>query len=313
MEIKEVDYMLSIVDAGSMLRASENLFITQSALSKYIQNLETRLGFPLFIREKKNRLVLTEAGEIYLRHARRIAQERDAMERDLAQCMQVERRVRVGLGLNVEHCHLSEILQEFKQLYPHCEIDIKSQRAAQNRADVLSGALDFSIYPFSSDDSCFSHYPLTDDYLLLAIPENHPLASEIVTDPVTGNPWIDYRRFENEHLILQDEHCWIRTQIDLFMAQNHFSPNVYASTNSTNAALLLVEQGIGVCLCSSNLIHVRDHVRFATIGTPAFFSTGGLIFRKGETISPILKGLAMLFKKYNCLSKYADAEEWSRF
>ena len=97
------------------------------------------------------------------------------------------------------------------------------------------------------------------------------------------------------------------------MAQNSFTPNVYASTNSTNVALLLVEQGVGVCLCSSNLVQGRDHVRFASIGTPAFAGTSGLIFRKGETNSPVLKGLAMLFIKYNCLSKYADAEEWSQF
>ena len=51
MEIREIDYILAICDCGSMSGAAEKLFITQSALSKYVQSLESRLGYPLFHRE----------------------------------------------------------------------------------------------------------------------------------------------------------------------------------------------------------------------------------------------------------------------
>lgn len=42
MDIKEIDYILAIADSGSLLRAAKKLFITQSALSKYVRKLESR-------------------------------------------------------------------------------------------------------------------------------------------------------------------------------------------------------------------------------------------------------------------------------
>src|SRR5258707_892040 len=62
---------VAIVDAGSMLNASEQVFVTQSALSLQIKRLEELLQQPLFRREGR-RLSLTPAGEVMLDYARRV-------------------------------------------------------------------------------------------------------------------------------------------------------------------------------------------------------------------------------------------------
>lgn len=43
-ECKDIDYFLSVVKNGSFLKAADELFISQPALTKYITNLESRLG-----------------------------------------------------------------------------------------------------------------------------------------------------------------------------------------------------------------------------------------------------------------------------
>ena len=60
---------VAIVDSGSMLRATERVFVTQSALSLQMKRLEETVLTPLFHREGR-RLVLTPAGQTLLPRAR---------------------------------------------------------------------------------------------------------------------------------------------------------------------------------------------------------------------------------------------------
>jgi len=62
---------VAIVEAGSMLGAAEQVFVTQSALSLQVKRLEELVQQPLFLREGR-RLSLTAAGEILLGYARRV-------------------------------------------------------------------------------------------------------------------------------------------------------------------------------------------------------------------------------------------------
>ncbi len=71
METRQISYMLAIAETGSVTKAAEGLFIAQSALDQQLLKLERELGAWLF-HSARNRLVPTEAGEIYLRYARQM-------------------------------------------------------------------------------------------------------------------------------------------------------------------------------------------------------------------------------------------------
>ena len=62
---------VAIVDTGSMLNASEKVFVTQSALSLQIKRLEELLQQALFHRDGR-RLTLTSAGDLMLDYARKV-------------------------------------------------------------------------------------------------------------------------------------------------------------------------------------------------------------------------------------------------
>ena len=65
MELKEARYILAIARHQSIGKAAESLYISQPSLSKYLKNLEERLGAPLFSRHE-NRYYPTYMGERYL-------------------------------------------------------------------------------------------------------------------------------------------------------------------------------------------------------------------------------------------------------
>ncbi len=71
MEIRQVQYFLAIVRVGSFSEAAEDLYVSQSWLSKQMISLEKELGCVLFDRSKRQ-IVITEAGQVFYDHAQKM-------------------------------------------------------------------------------------------------------------------------------------------------------------------------------------------------------------------------------------------------
>ena len=82
MELTQLRQFVCIVEEGTMLKASEVLYVTQPALSNSIKSLEIELGVALFDRRGK-KLVLTNAGRSLYESARKSIDILDAATKDL--------------------------------------------------------------------------------------------------------------------------------------------------------------------------------------------------------------------------------------
>ena len=82
MDQRQVQYFLSIVEKGSFSSAADYHYVSQSTLSKKIIALEEELGITLFDRSKRN-VKLSEAGESFLVHARKLNETYKSMIDDL--------------------------------------------------------------------------------------------------------------------------------------------------------------------------------------------------------------------------------------
>lgn len=69
MTLQQLKYALTIADCGSMNEAAKTLFLSQPSLSETIRELETEIGFELFVRSNRGILVTPE-GEEFLGYAR---------------------------------------------------------------------------------------------------------------------------------------------------------------------------------------------------------------------------------------------------
>jgi DNA-binding transcriptional LysR family regulator len=98
MNLRHLEHLLALAETGSFSRAAEKLYITQSALSRSIQALETDLGGPLLDRVgKKNEL--TPLGRSVLERARRIVHEAQELQEGAALLQQGGLgTLRIGLG-----------------------------------------------------------------------------------------------------------------------------------------------------------------------------------------------------------------------
>lgn len=79
MRIQQLQYVIKIVETGSMNEAAKQLYITQSSLSNAVRNLETEMGIQIFIRNPKG-ITLTKDGMEFLSYARQILEQTALLE-----------------------------------------------------------------------------------------------------------------------------------------------------------------------------------------------------------------------------------------
>ena len=105
---KQCNYLISIVEEGSFIAASEKLFIAQSALSRQIKNLEDELGFCIFDRSEK-RIKLTSAG---LALYKSLKNHLD----NLSNSIELAKRISQGEDRTVKVSHSSSIIFDKRKL-----------------------------------------------------------------------------------------------------------------------------------------------------------------------------------------------------
>lgn len=141
---------VAIVDSGSMLKATERVFVTQSALSLQMKRLEETVLTPLFHRDGR-RLSLTSAGQALLGHAREILALNDRAVVALTGDALVG-PVRVGLVQDFAETLLSGVLARFSQLNPDVQLEVRVAGSPE-LLDLLNGdRLDVVLCMGASDD-----------------------------------------------------------------------------------------------------------------------------------------------------------------
>lgn len=175
-ENRHLRYFLAVAEALHITRAAEHLHIAQPALTQNIQQLELELGIALFER-KGRRLSLTEAGHVFQREAERSLQVFQGAQ------LAAQRAVRGEIGKVVigfqSTAGLSIVPQLLKQLglrYPEIEVTLREMGTSAQRVGLRQGQIDVAIM-YTLPDREFAHYNLTPESLVIALPENHPLAT----------------------------------------------------------------------------------------------------------------------------------------
>ncbi len=111
---------VAIVETGSMLNASERVFVTQSALSLQIKRLEELLQQSLFHRDGR-RLSLTPAGELLLDYARKVLTLHDEAVAAVS-AGEFAGPARIGMVQDFAETLLSGLLAHFAELHPEALI-----------------------------------------------------------------------------------------------------------------------------------------------------------------------------------------------
>jgi DNA-binding transcriptional LysR family regulator len=138
------DYILfvTIVEQESMVRAAEYLGMPKATVSRRLTNLEAALGQRLLLRTTR-RLTLTEFGQEFLDHCRRVAEEVATTE-DFVRSQEAQPRGRLRVSMPAEYArqNFSRAFATFIETYPEIQLDLD---LTSRRVDLIGERFDLAI------------------------------------------------------------------------------------------------------------------------------------------------------------------------
>ncbi len=133
---------ITVVTEGSFTRAAERLDMSPQLVSKYVSQLEERIGVRLLNRTTR-KVHLTEAGSRYAPHAQRVLDDIDEMENHLGDLQEnAHGRLRISAPVSFATQHLAPLLCDFQRTFPAVAIDLQLN---DRKVDIVEEGFDIAL------------------------------------------------------------------------------------------------------------------------------------------------------------------------
>ncbi|MBQ9604305.1 MAG: LysR family transcriptional regulator [Firmicutes bacterium] len=260
MDLKQFEYVLTVMEEKNFSRAAKKLFISQPSLSQYINRLETQLGFTIFDRSS-NPLALTYEGELYVETALNILDQLDTLNRRIRESSQLNSgRLNLGLTPSKASNPLPAILPVFKQKYPGIELNITEATSFQLENMLLEGKIDICMINLPVQNKNIDYTPILTEELYLAAPPDF-LSPYETTDAHSPYPLIDIKYLKDESFILMHPEQRIRQITDSTFLSAGIRPKVVMETGSIDTAHRLSASGAGFSFVPESMVRFSGLVR----------------------------------------------------
>lgn len=176
--VRELRYFVAVAEELHFTRAAERLFVSQPALSRQVRQLERQLGVTLF--ERDRRVVrLTDAAAVLLPYARRVLAAWDDADSAVARHRAaLASSLVVGMSTSPGRGLLPALRSRFRSRQPAADFELRQVQWDDPTAGLADGSCDLAFVwlPLSSARD-FATMVIAQEPLLVAIPEDHPLAA----------------------------------------------------------------------------------------------------------------------------------------
>ena len=241
MTVQQIRYFLVLSEELHFWKTSEKVHLSQSSLSRQIQNLEEELGFKLLKRDKRN-VKLTTAGKFL--------QERwgillDEMERTNTQAKKISLGtsglISIAYPGSISSTFLPELLKTFTAEMPEMKIELVEPTDAINEKLLLDYNIDIAFSRDNVIHPVLSSKKLYSEPVCLVVPQKHWL---------TEDNFQDLKSLENENFILSSLHhtTYFASLLRKIFSTSGFEPKTNIETDFGAMILNLVSNGLGISI-----------------------------------------------------------------
>ncbi len=275
MDLRKLEIFRAVAEKRSFARASESLYISQSAVSIAVRKLEQELDLRLFRRSNKS-VRLTEEGAVLLRHASRIMSQAADARLELSEMKDLRRgQVRVGIPAMLASYYFPRYLVAFKQEYPGIGVVIIDEGTQRIREHLEQGVIDMGIVNMETVPEELEAHELIHEEMLLCTSRAHPLARQKTIRP---------GQLKGQRLILYREGYFLKEIVSRLFDAHGIEPEIDFETNLVQLMKTLVLSGLGVSFCLRSVLREEDRL----VGIP--LSPGqalrfGLAWKKDSYLS----------------------------
>jgi DNA-binding transcriptional LysR family regulator len=282
MELRQLRSLLVLAEELHFGRAADRLGIAQPALSRQIQQLETELQSPLFIRSPRA-VTLTEMGREFVAGiGPAIQQLETAVANSIGFARATRGRLRIGSCSNLSYRFTPALLERLHQASCQVRIDVRELSTAEQVRTLHSSEIDIGL----------AVLPITDPSLIVRRIYREPLLAMVNSkSKFARRAFVRLEDLAEEDFIVCPRYrqSGVYELVMELTAKVGFRPRVAREVDGKETALALVEAGHGVSLVAESAAMVgSDRVSYVPLRDPEILVEVGLIWRR-ENMSPLLR------------------------
>lgn len=301
MDLKQIEYIVRIAETGSITKAANQLFITQSALNQQLLKLEKELGVKLFSRHKHD-MTPTPAGAVYLKYGRHMLQEKreaysiinDMSQNNIGELVLTFSRER---GIDM----LVATYPQFHAKFPGFTLKPYEMFVYDQLNQISQGYVDLGLVTVNPKDKIpeleFEH--LRTEPMLLAISRENPLAEDAAPagTPLEDLPYKDITSCGDQPFVLLHSKSTMRRTINSILKRAAFQPNILFESSSIRALLTMVKTNMACTIVSAGYYKYQDKVAYYRIpGDPVWEMC--ITYKKGAYLNKAALYYKELMREY---------------
>jgi DNA-binding transcriptional LysR family regulator len=264
-----------------MTATADSLFMSQSAVSQAIAELEKYYDVKLFERLSR-KLYVTQAGEKLLSYARHMIHMNDQVEKDM-RALHDSGSIRIGASVTVGANVLPKLISAFKQINPQIGIEVFEDNTEKVEKLILYDHIDIGIVEGETASPDIVNMPFMDDELVLICGARHRFSSLSIIEP---------HELEKEDFIIREKGSGTRKTFEDVMTANKLSWKVTWTCNNADTIKMAVAEGLGISVISKRAVtnEVASKVLYtAAISDIMFDRKFKIVYHKNKYLTEQIK------------------------
>ena len=283
-DLADLRAFVAVAKLSSFRAASEELHLSQPALSRRIEKLEDALGVRLFHRTTR-KVDLTAVGREFNRRANDLL---DGLEQSLLGIRDVSDRVTGEVTIacipSAIRFFLPRILREYHERYPGIVVRVVDQGAADVLSTITRSEADFGLNYIGTQDPQIDFHPVKQESFVLACLKGHPLANKRTVR------WSELAPYDYMSVTKASGNRFL---LDSALSQQAVRPRWFCEAQHVSTLVNLVEAGLGVAAVPELAMPSGEHPSLVSVPLvdPTVTRTVGLIHRIGRRLPPAAQQL----------------------
>jgi DNA-binding transcriptional LysR family regulator len=246
MELRHLRYFHTVAEQGSFSQAARTLYISQSAISEQVADLEREIGVKLFHRDGRS-ILLTAAGKVFLDEARTVlVAAKHAVERAQGAQRGEIGTLRIGFFAGSIGTSFTKAVRRFRRQYPGVRLSLVEMTPTQQWQALVEGRIDIGftrrLEPQYLEE--LSWETIRQDAIVAVLPRDHPLApGPVHVRDLAGEPFVMSSR-ETSPAVFD--------KVIELCSEAGFSPKIASISTVWSSVVLLVQAGEGISMLPSN-------------------------------------------------------------
>ncbi len=280
MNLKHLSYFVDISKRESFTKAADDIYVSQSALSKSVKSLEQELNVTLIDRTSKSFNLTEEGRTLYVEGEKLLQYIDESQDKIIEKIHRSRRRLRIGVPPVISTVYFSQLLFRFIKQYPNIELEISEVGANIVQNQINAGNIDIGvvILPIINTDNYHIIPAMSSDNALI-VNKDHPLASR---------DEVDFKELEHEDFLILDRNYMLHDRIIKNCEIAGFYPHITTESSQWDflAEMVAYNQGISILpVPIMKRFYSSDRIKMIRLKEPEFPWNIAMIFKKEKLIT----------------------------